>query len=243
MTYPQLAQLPIVKRLRRRTVVNRTADGRTVKLGDAAGELTEWELRYAELTDGEAETLRRFFEDAEGSLQPFTFVDPTANLLTQSSALDATAWSRDPMLRVSGGPVEWRLENDGGGPQSLWQDIGGPAGFVYCFSLYAQADAPTVVTLSAGSARAERTASTGWQRFRLAGTVDATQFGVGIPAGASVSVRWLQVEAQEGASTARAGSTGGVFERAHFRDDALEIVATGVNRHSCTVHIVHAIHI
>jgi hypothetical protein len=243
VTYPQLTQLPLVKRLRRRTVANRAADGRSVKLGDPAGEITEWELRYAELTDGEAATLREFFESVEGSLLPFTFVDPTANLLVESAGLDGSAWTRDPMLRVTGGPVEWRVSNDGGGPQSLWQDVGGPAGFVYCFSLFARADVATPVKLIAGSGSAERAVSTNWQRLRLTAAVEQTKFGVELEAGGSAEMRWLQVEAQAGASAARAGTTGGVFERAHFRDDTLEVVATGVNRHSCTVKIVHAIHI
>lgn len=243
LTYPQLTQLPLVKRMKRRTVVNRTADGRALKLGDAAGEGTEWRLRYTDLSDAEAATLRQFFESAEGSLQPFTFVDPTANLFVESGALDGASWTRDPLLTVAGGPVEWHLTNTGAGPQSLWQDIGGPAGFVYCFSLYARADSPGPVTIIAGTASAERIAASNWARVRWSGEADATRFGIELAAGASMDVRWLQVEAQAGASAARAGSTGGVFEGARFRDDSLEVVATGLNRHSCTVHIVHDIHI
>jgi hypothetical protein len=73
--------------------------------------------------------------------------------------------------------------------------------------------------------------------------VDETTFGVEIPAGVAVDVRELQVEAQAGASGEKTTTRGGVYEGARFRDDALEIIATGVNRNSCTVNIVHAIHI
>jgi hypothetical protein len=243
LVYPQLTQLPLVKRLRRRTVVNRTADDRAVKLRDPAGEITEWELRYQELSDTEATTLRAFFENTEGTLLPFTFVDPTANLLTASAALDGAAWTRDPMLHLSGGPLEWRIENTGAGPQAIWQEIGGPAGFVYCFSLYARADTTTVLRVTAGEVSLERTISADWQRIRLSGLLQTTRFGIELRAGAAIEAREFQVETQAGASRARRGIKGGVFAGAHFAHDSLEVVTTSLNRHSCTVNIVHAIHI
>jgi hypothetical protein len=243
LVYPQLAQLPIVRRMRRRTVVNRTADGRTMKLGDPAGEITEWELRYQELSDAEAAALQTFFESAEGALLPFTFVDPTANLLADSETLDGPAWRRDPLLEISGGPEVWQIANRGGAAQGIWQEVGGPGGFVYCLSLYARTAGAAIVTLGLGSARAEQTVRSDWRRLRMTGAADEAKFGVELGPGVSVDVRGLQVEAQQGASTARAGGSGGVFENAHFREDELEVVATGPNRHSCTVNIVHAIHI
>ena len=124
LTYPQLTQFPIVKRIRRRTVVNRAADGRSVKIADAAGEITEWRLRYTELSDAEAGTLRDFFVAAEGTLNEFTFLDPTANLLARSDELEAPVWLKGPLLAVSGG----RLTNTGGGPQRIAQTIAAPAG-------------------------------------------------------------------------------------------------------------------
>jgi hypothetical protein len=243
LVYPQLAEFPIVKRLRRRTVINRMADGRAIKFGDPAPQITEWELRYVELSDSEAGTLRQFFESAEGSLLPFTFVDPTANLLADTAAVDGVSWSRDPLLRVTGGPSLWRLENTGDGPQALRQDIGGPAGFLYCFSFFARAEPTTVLRMTAGSLSLERTVTADWRRLRLAGELDATTFCIELRGGTAVETRGLQVEAQAAPSTPRPGVRGGVYERAHFRDDALETVATGPNRHSCTVNIVHAIHI
>jgi len=243
LVYPQMTQLPLLKRLRRRTIVNRTADDRAVKLGDPAGEITEWELRYQDLSDSEVETLRTFFESAEGSLQPFTFVDPTENLLRASAALDGTSWTRDPMLQVTGGPLEWRIENTGAAPQSLWQDIGGPAGFTYCFTLFAQTDAPTVLRAVAGELAVERTVSADWRRMKVSGRLETTRFGIELRPGARVVVRTLQVDAQAGASQARRGVRGGVYAGAHFAQDELKVAATDLNRHSCTVEIVHAIHI
>jgi hypothetical protein len=78
LVYPQLAtgalsQFPVRKKRRARTVINRSADGSTVKLADPACEVTEWNLTYADLSDQEAATLQSFFAAAEGSLNGFVF--------------------------------------------------------------------------------------------------------------------------------------------------------------------------
>src|SRR6478672_8371360 len=99
LTYPQLTQFPIVKRARRRTVVNRAADGRSVKMADAAGEATEWRLSYTGLSDEEVGVLQGFFVAAEGTLNEFTFLDPTANLLAWSAQLAEAVWLKAPLLR------------------------------------------------------------------------------------------------------------------------------------------------
>src|SRR5438067_8084476 len=148
---PQLTHFPIVKRLRRRTAINRAADARTIKLADPAGKMTEWQLQYRDLSDAEAGVLQQFFLAAEGTLNPFTFVDPTANLLAWSSKLDEAVWLKGPLLSLSGGPLEWRLENGGGGPQTISQSIAAPAGYLCCFSVHARAAGPASVTMFAGS--------------------------------------------------------------------------------------------
>src|SRR5664279_6021333 len=98
--YPQLGsgaltQFPVQKNRRVRTVVNRAADGRTIKLADPAAEQTEWLLTYTELSDEEAAALRAFFVTAEGALNGFTFLDPAGNLLASSEQLDNAAWQKD----------------------------------------------------------------------------------------------------------------------------------------------------
>ena len=239
LSYPQLAQFPIVKRTRKRTVVNRAPDGRSIKWADPAGEVTEWALHYSELSDDEARTLQEFFLTAEGTLQEFTFLDPTANLLAWSGNLDESVWLKGPFLRVSGGT----LTNAGGGPQTISQSIAGPAGYLYCFSAYVRATDPTTITLFAGAGAVEGVATSEWQRIRLTATVDDPTFGLEIPAGGCVDVRGLQVEGQAGASAEQESTRGGVYDGARLRDDTLTIETTGLNRHSCTVNIVHAIHI
>jgi hypothetical protein len=238
LTYPQLMQFPIVKRARRRTVINRGGDGRAIKWADPAGEVIEWALHYSDLSDEEVGVLQDFFLATEGTLQEFTFLDPTANLLAWSNKFEEPVWLKGPLLTVNGG----QLSNSGGGPQSASQTIAGPAGYLYCFSAYLRAAEPTVVRLFAGSDDVQHTATAGWRRIQLVAATDDPTFGLEIPAGGSVEVRGLQVEAQAGASAAQTSTRGGVYEGARLRDDTLAVETTGVNRHSCTVNIVHAIH-
>jgi hypothetical protein len=241
LTYPQLAHFPIVKRRRRRTVVNRMADGRSIKMADGAGEVTEWRLEYADLSDAEAGVLQTFFAEAEGSLQEFRFVDPTANLLAWSGRPEEAVWSKGPLLTASATNGVWSLRNAGAGPQAITQTIEAPPEFVYCFSVYARGSG--TVKMVAGDQAVEHAIGAEWRRLKMAVTVAETTFGLEAPAGASVEVRGMQVEAQANASAARESTSGGVYDGARLRDDSLEMVATGVNRNSCTVNIVHAKHI
>ena len=88
ITYPQLANgvvshYPVRKRRHQRTVVNRAADGSSIRLADPVGESTEWFLQYSDLSDDEIAVLKQFFVSAEGVLNGFTFLDPAANLLAR----------------------------------------------------------------------------------------------------------------------------------------------------------------
>src|SRR3954470_1105302 len=157
--YPQLAHFPIVKRARRRTVINRAPDGRSIKWADPAGEVTEWALHYSELSDDEASTLQKFFLAAEGTLQQFTFLDPTANLLAWSDKLEESVWLKGPLLTARAG----RLNNAGSGSQTISQSIAGPEGYLYCFSASMSAPEPTTVTMFAGSEAMEHIATAEWR--------------------------------------------------------------------------------
>jgi len=238
LVYPQLSQFPIRKQKRVRTVVNRLADGRTIKLPDPAASVTEWSLTYRDLTDQDASALQAIFVAAEGRLNGFTFLDPTANLLAWSDRLDDAAWTKGPMLRVDGSQVS----NCGGAPQSVTQTLAAPAGYLYCLSATLRAAQPCTVTLVAGAQRSSRLVHTVWSRMALAAECDPV-FGLELPPGTTVEVKNLQVEAQGGASTYKPSTRGGVFEDARFREDVLTITATGVNRHAATVNIIHADHL
>jgi hypothetical protein len=259
LVYPQLgtgalSQFPIRKERRTRTVINPAADGRVIKLADPAAVTTAWQLEYAELTDFEAGALEAFFSAVEGTLNRFTFLDPAGNLLAWSGQLDEAVWDRGPMLSLAsgapdpaGGALAWRLTNTGAGPQAITQTLASPGDYVYCFSVFARAQANTGVTALVGNGRKAQSATTGWNRIRFTGTggagAESVQFGLEIPAGATVDMYGPQAEPQAGASVYRASTLGGVCTGARLRDDELAITSTGVNRHSCTVNIIHVNHL
>jgi hypothetical protein len=257
--YPQLgsgalSQFPVQKRRRARTVVNRAADGSMIKLADPAAEVTEWLLTYTDLSDEEAAALRAFFNAAEGTLNGFTFLDPAGNLLAWSDQLDDAAWQTAPLLSLTsgisdprGGTRAWRLSNGGAAEQTIGQTLSSPAEYHYCLSAYVRAAAATSVRLMIGSENARRAVTPGWTRiaWNSSGDEQATsvRFAIEIGAGDVVDVYGLQVEAQTAASGYKASTRGGVYEDAHLGDDVLTMASTDVNRHSCTVKIIHANHL
>jgi hypothetical protein len=259
LIYPQLTtgalcQYPAIKRRRARTVVNKAADGSRIAYADAAGETMEWQLAYIGLTDEEVAALQAFHAETEGSLNGFTFVDPTANLLAWSEELSNAAWAAGPLLTRSagvanplGGTAAWDIHNGGAGPQSLTQTLNAPAGYRYCFSVYVRSAESAAISLLVGANRVTQQAGPLWKRMALARSGDAAAdsilFGIELPAGASVQVFGPQVEAQGSASKYQTSTTGGVFENARFRDDAFRFTTTGFNRHSAKVNILYANHL
>jgi hypothetical protein len=259
LVYPQLAtgalsQFPVQKRRSLRTVVNTSMDGRPIKLADPGAETTEWQLAYAGLTDSEVAALQQFFAAAEGTLNSFTFLDPTGNLFAFSNELNNAAWAAGPFLSVTGGIADpaggmnaWHLSDSGAGAQNISQTLSAPAGYLYCFSVFARSLQPTAVTMLHGANRINRSLGTNWSRIIVTANGDASAasiaFGVELPAGGSADVFGMQVEPQAGASLYKATTTGGVYENARFRDDILSITTTGVNCHSATVNIIYANHL
>jgi hypothetical protein len=258
-TYPQLesgalSQFPVQKNRRARTVVNRAADGSTIKLADPAAKVTEWLLTYADLNDQEATALLGFFAAAEGRLNGFTFLDPAGNLLAWSDQLDQAVWQKDPLLSLTGGITDprggiqaWRLSNSGGAGQALGQTLAAPGEYRYCLSAYVRAATATSVGLTVGSRAVQRVLTKEWTRISWTSNGDAqassVRFGIETGAGDVVEVYGLQVEAQTAASGYKASKLGGVYEDAHLGDDVLTITSTDANRHSCTVKIIHANHL
>jgi hypothetical protein len=257
--YPQLgsgglSQFPVQKNRRARTVVNRAADGSTIKLADPAAEVTGWLLTYTDLSDEEAAALRAFFVAAEGTLNGFTFLDPVGNLLAWSDQLDNAAWQKDPLLSLTGGMGDprggtqgWQLSDSGGGEQGVGQTLAAPGEYHYCLSAYVRAATATSVQLTIGSQTVQRAVTSVWTRIAWTSSGDAqatsVRFAIEMGAGAVVEVYGLQVEAQTAASGYKASTLGGVYEDAHLGDDVLTITSTDVNRNACTVKIIHANHL
>src|ERR1039457_1389539 len=221
-TYPQLgsgalSQFPVQKTRRLRTVVNRAADGSTIKLADPAAEATEWLLTYADLSDAEAVALRAFFDSAEGTLNGFTFLDPAGNLLAWSDQLNNAVWQKDPLLALTagvadpqGGTLGWQLSNSGGAAQGIGQTLAAPGEYLYCLSAYVRATTSTSVGLTVGSQTVQRAVTSGWTRvaWTTNGGAEATsvRFAIEVGAGDGVTVYGLHVEAQAAASGYRAST-------------------------------------
>jgi len=229
-------------------------DGSSVKLADAAGAVTEWELGYSDLSDTELAALEQFFASAQGTQNGFTFLDPAANLLAWSGTLSQPAWALDPQLTIAGsiadpvgGTAAWSLTNSGAAPQGITQTLPAPGGYLYCLSAYVRASAPTAITMLVGNSQASRVAQTQWTRIVFAGSGDATAaeiaFGLQIPPGVQVDVFGFQAEPQAGASVYQPSTTGGLYQNARLRDDQLAVTTTGVNRHCCTVNITYVNHL
>src|ERR1043166_7001086 len=98
LVYPQLdtgalIQYPVRRRHRLRTIMNSLADGSKIKLEDPGAETLEWRLQYSGLSDAEMDRLQQFHAAAEGTLNSFLFVDPTANLFARSDELGHSVWT------------------------------------------------------------------------------------------------------------------------------------------------------
>jgi hypothetical protein len=256
LVFPQLttgafAQFPVRKQRQKRTITNILADMSMVKLADPQGEMTEWRLVYSGLSDAELMNLQQFHLAAEGSLNIFTFLDPTANLLAWSDELTNAAWSIDPFLVLAGGVSDprggsaaWHLSNSGGAPQTITQTLNTPGDYTYCVSAYARSAGSSTVTLLLGGNRATLAVGNTWMRIVASGhgdpTTNSIAFGLEVPAGVSLDVFGMQVESQPAASGYKSSTTGGVYENAYLLDDTFSFTTTDVNHHSTTINIAYA---
>jgi len=207
-------------------------------------------LAYAGLTDDEVGALQEFFAATEGTLNSFTFLDPTGNLLAWSDKLDNAAWAKDPFFSIAGGIA------DPAGGTNAWHSR---------FRRRRSEHLPDVVRAGrvcvlpqriravAATHHRDPDARKQSRRSNPANKLEPDRFdsqrrrpgGINrlcleLPAGGSADVFGMQVEPQGGASLYKATTTGGVYEDARFRDERLSITTTGVNRHSAMVNIIYA---
>lgn len=248
-----LSQYPLLKRIVPRSIYNETLDGRRVTLADSGAGRAEWELHYEGLTQTEAEALRTLFEEVEGSLGEFLFLDPTGNLLAYSEELGRAPWTAGPLLGWTaniadpfGGTRAGRLVNTSQTDQAIEQTAEIPANYLYCLSFYLRSAAP--VMLRAGwhkgsSALSEAVAANaGWKRVFVSGSLETDDTGVTfrieLPAGAVVDIFGVQAEAQrEPSGYRRTYDRSGGYPNAHFLDDELALVADGWNNYAANVRI------
>lgn len=260
--YPQLltgavCQYPVTRKNNRRTLTNILADGTTIRMADTGAASVNWELGYSNLTTTEAAGLQDLFTASFGEWGSFTFLDPTDNLLNWSEDLTHTVWAADPLLALGagltdpfGGTAATRLTNASQTTQQLAQSLAAPGWYQYCFSVYVRSDQPTQVELFASnggeSAQTDLLVGAEWQRavysFQLASIVPTIAVGVRLPAGASVSVFGLQLDAQLGpGSYMKSRDRAGLYPKTRFQGGTLRPTATGLNQFACAVTLVASV--
>src|SRR5579862_6218420 len=148
--FPQLSsgatgQFPIQRQRISRTAGNQSWQDYQVKLADPGAAMTKWHLSFGELSDQELAALETLFQAVEGSLTPFTFLDPADNLLVWSEQQDQPAWQADALLLVTGGVTDplggmaaYQIRNSSAATLLLQQSVDAPGSLEYCLSLYAR---------------------------------------------------------------------------------------------------------
>src|ERR1017187_678407 len=259
LVFPQLTtgaigQFPVVRRRRWTAVNNLLNDGSAVVYSDGSPRTNTWELALRDLTDAEADAMEKLFDTVEGQRGSFTFLDPTANLLAHTEELVNSCWNKGPRIQLKPGIDDMlsgnravRLINAGQTGQTLFQTLAAPAWFGYCFSVYARSTGGPALSLTRSSSSATHTRlfplGAGWTRCVLSGALNATdeslQFALELPAGASVDVFGIQVEAQPSASAyKRTTARNGVYSNARFDTDILDLIDDGPDQHRFDLTIV-----
>lgn len=256
LVFPQLitgasALYPVTRTSARRTVVNTLGDGSTVVFPDPYAAATAWELHASGMTLAEWTAIETLFQATSGMWQTFTFLDPTGNLLEQSEAFGASAWTNGALIELTGGIDDplgtsraTRVVNAGSAPLAVAQTLNVPGNFEYCLSVWARTTAGSSVTLMVGSAAKTFALSNGWSRIsfaaNLGSSATAVTFGAQLAAGASVDLFGMQVEAQLAASDYRVTTTrGGVFSNARFGQDQITVTAQGTDVYDAVIRIVN----
>lgn len=254
--FPQLgtgavAHYPIRKTAATRTVLNALPSGNVLMYPDEGARKTIWTWDYVGLTVQEAAMLQNFFLACTGPLNPFTFLDPTGNLLSASSAFTASAWQLTSGVKVVGsfpGPIPGvpatTLVNASQAVEEILQTLHIPGNFSYCFSLYLSSPTPTSVTLFRRSTTAEDTfplqIGPDWKRVWTAGNLQdpSAGFSVGLKLapGQEVTASAAQLEPQPRMSVYVNRPQGGdVYPNAHWAIDELGIRYLGPG--NCAVSV------
>ncbi len=256
--FPQLvtgamAQYPLVKRRVFRSVSNVLADGKILTMADVSAGRVVWELTYRGLAEAERAALEMFFQQAQGRLKTFTFLDPVANLLQWSERLREPVWDRDPMLVLTEGQPDpegtfraTRIANNGSAAQEIGQTLLAPGWYQYCFSAYVRSDTPADLALVRTTVDTQEQqgvpATPVWRRVwfssRATTTADRVRFGLRLNGGTAIEVWGLQVEPQVHPSAYKAtAARSGVYPAARFDVDALTVTAEAPGRYSCKIHV------
>jgi len=253
--YPQLAsgavaQFPLQKSYRVLSTINLQEDGSRYTAAASDPLQLSWVLPYKHITMAEANTLQEFFGTVRGRLLPFTFLDPAGNLLAWSEDLTNAVWQKTPLTVVTGndnrGVKTFQLASGASGSATVSQVLPCPATALVCFSLFARADQPVVLTLSVtdASGAVEKSFELGsaWQQFYVTQTGFGNSIGktaaLSFPQGSQAHVSRLTASPQPapGAYITTA-ATSGLMTKTRFDQDSFLVTALGANDYACDVRL------
>src|SRR5580658_5727967 len=259
LVFPQLATgasalYPVTRQSIQRTVLNTLGDGSTVVLADPGAAATGWQLHASGMTLAEWNAIQALFLATSGMWQTFTFLDPTGNLLADSEALSAGAWTNGALIELTAAIADplgttraTRVINAGSAPASVAQTLSVPGNFQYCLSVWARTIGTSGVTLTisttGGNAVKNFALNGTWTRLSVSGNLaqstTSMTFGAQLAAGASVDLFGMQVEAQPAASDYKMTETqGGVYATARFAQDQLTVTAQSTDVYDAVISII-----
>jgi hypothetical protein len=247
-----IAQFPVSRSRRWRAIVNRMEDGEVIMLPDATAGQIQWKLSYRDLLTVEVQSLSDLFTASQGAFAAFTFIDPLANLLGWSESLSQSSWQLGLLQPVAGAtdPLGTQrassVTNPSPGTQALRQSLGVSGDYVACFSVYLRSNVAGTVILQRDGTALTVTLGAAWQRVFVngAGVAGAGQstFSIALPAGLTMDVWGLQVEAQPYPSAYKqTGAALGIYAQTYFDDDDLTITSTNVGLSSCEIALMSTV--
>ncbi len=260
--YPQLnsgalAQYPIRRVQVTRAIANALPDGTVITYPDPGASRLLWQLSYTELELADVQAIEAHFAACAGPLRAFTFIDPTANMLSSTSDLTRSPWLIPSSIQITagmpdpnGGTEGFTAINTGQAEQDIVQTLTVPSNYQYCFSVYVNCNAPSVLTLSRKGASTEAidaiSINPGWNRIESSGRLNdsGTQMTVAVrlTPGQQIELFGPQLEAQIAPSRYRANvQSGCVYAQAHWAGNQLPITAQGPNLYAAGVSIETAI--
>lgn len=247
LVFPQLssgaiAQLPLRRETRYRTLVNRMLDGSEIRVTDLDYFDRRWELPLEHVSDAEFQALRDLFDAAEGGLQSFLFLEPGENLLAWSEKFTEAVWVKSGVSVAEGiaDPFGGTDASQLSGAGTLSQTLAIPDSLRYAASLWARTSQPGAALQWNGASVAFDTSGQ-WRRYSLStpggGAAESGVFAVLAPGG-SVDLYGAQLEAQPAVSNYKKTlQQGGVHPGARFSTDTLEDRATGPGEHAAVLSI------
>ena len=234
-----LVQYPVRKTRHIRSILNSLADGSVIAAPDPYSGRLRWELFYQDLSPADRDLLINHFANCSGPFLPFTFIDPTDNMLNNSSNFQTASWLVGSTLLLQAGAPDpfgsnqaFFVSNNGQANEEISQTLNVPAYYQYCFSVYAASTAPLQIELirrGQSQQTSTMTTTTAWTRYISSGklaaeTLTSFTIAISLAPGQQVSLFGPQLEAQTSPSRYRAtANQGGVYGNAHFAANNLAV--------------------